>query len=160
MISNPFKTSIHFYILKCLVGLTICYVLYKSFPQHQFFWSMVSVLLVFAPDDPHGNQLAYDRMKANSIGSVIGLLLFLVHSPNLFMIGFGVAITILVGTSLNLGNATRSALASLLVVMIYEQKEGDVKIAFERMLCVIIGCLVALLVTFVFSRFHAQTDKP
>lgn len=146
-----FNTAVFIYILKCLAGLSICYALYIAFPQHQFYWSMISVLLSFAPDENHSNRLAYDRMKANVAGSVIGLLLFLMHTPTLIFLCFGVVITIAVGTLLQFENATRSALAAMMIVMLYEQKQSTWHVALERMFCVIIGCVIALAVTLLFS---------
>jgi uncharacterized membrane protein YccC len=158
--TSPFKTPVFIYMLKCMTGLFICYLLYKNFPRHQFFWSMISVLLVFTLDDTDGNKLAYDRMKANVLGSLIGLLLFLIYPPNIFTISIGILITILIGTGINLGNATRSALASVLIVMIHEQQEGSWKIAVERVFCVVAGCVAGLIVTFVFSLLSGRINKP
>jgi uncharacterized membrane protein YgaE (UPF0421/DUF939 family) len=139
------------YIVECIIGLCICYTMYTYFPQHQFFWSMVSVVLVIAPDGKNSNQLAFDRMKGNILGSSIGLLLFLIHHPNLFMICIGVALTIATGTFLKLNTAMRSSLSSLVIVMIHEEQQNSTwHIAFERMGCVIFGCIAGLLITIAF----------
>jgi hypothetical protein len=69
MTKRYFSPEGFIYIMECIIGLCICYTLYKVFPQHQFYWSMVSVLLVIAPDGKNSNRLAFDRMKANVLGS-------------------------------------------------------------------------------------------
>ena len=61
------------YILKCLIGSSVCYALYRLFPEHQFQWSIISLLLVIAPEEKDSFKLSLDRMKANIIGAVIGL---------------------------------------------------------------------------------------
>jgi len=140
------------YIVECIIGLCICYTMYTYFPQHQFFWSMVSVVLVIAPDGKNSNQLAFDRMKANILGSSIGLLLFLIHHPNLLLICIGVTLTIITGTFLKLNTAMRSSLSSLVIVMIHEAEQNSTwHIAFERMGCVIFGCIAGLLITITFN---------
>src|SRR5450432_4008896 len=140
------------YIAECIMGLCICYTMYTYFPQHQFFWSMVSVVLVIAPDGKNSNQLAFDRMKANILGSSIGLLLFLIHHPDLFLICIGVILTIAIGTFLKLNTAMRSSLSSLVIVMVHEEQQNSTwHIAFERMGCVIFGCIVGLLITITFN---------
>jgi uncharacterized membrane protein YgaE (UPF0421/DUF939 family) len=144
--------QVFIYIVECIIGICICYTMYTFFPQHQFFWSMVSVVLVIAPDGKNSNQLAFDRMKANILGSSIGLLLFLIHPPNLFLICIGVILTIVIGTFLKHNTAMRSSLSSLVIVMIHEEQQNSTwHIALERMGCVIFGCIVGLLITITFN---------
>jgi len=139
------------YITKCLIGLLITYTIYITFPQHQFFWSVISVLLAFSPDDKDAKKVAYDRMKANILGSTVGMGLFLLHFPNLFIMGLGVVATIAIATLLNIQSTTRSALAAVVIVLLYEQENASWHMALERMICVIIGCLIALLLTLLFD---------
>ena len=139
------------YITKCLIGLVITYTIYVYFPQHEFFWSVISVLLAFSPDDKDAKKVAYDRMKANILGSSIGMVLFLIHLPNLFIMGIGVFLTIAIATLLNIQSTTRSALAAVIIVLLYEQQNASWHVALERMICVIIGCLIALLLTLLFD---------
>jgi len=54
------------YVVKLLSGVIICYILYKTFPQYPFYWSLVSVVLAVSIDN--NNTQAYDRIKANTIG--------------------------------------------------------------------------------------------
>jgi uncharacterized membrane protein YgaE (UPF0421/DUF939 family) len=112
---------------------------------------MISVVLVIAPDGT-SNRLAIDRMKANILGSSVGLFLFLIHQPNLFLICVAVILTILIGTFLKLNNALRPALAALIIVMIHEEQQNSTwHIAIERMGCVMFGCVIGLLITIVFN---------
>ena len=93
-------------------------------------------------------------MIANILGSTIGILLFITHHPNLFIMCMGVLITISIGTLLKLTNALRPALAAMLIVMIHEKEGSTWEIALERVICVITGCVVALIVTFLVSRIY------
>jgi len=150
-------TSLEFqYILKCLIGVSICYVPYVYFPQHEFYWSIISVLLVLAPDHSDSNRLAMDRMKANIIGSIVGLLsfLFLVHIPVLVVLCIAVVVNILTCYMFGLENTTRSALAALVIVLIQEKEHSNWLAGFERMGCVIVGCVLAIIITYAFSRFE------
>ena len=152
MIKEYNNRQVFIYIIECIIGLCICYTLYKYFPQHQFYWSIISVVLVIAPDSKNSNRLAFDRMKANILGSSIGLLLFLIHLPNLFLICIGVMLTIVIGTFLKLHTAMRSSLAALIIVMIHEAQQNSTwHIALERMGCVMVGCIIGLLITVVFN---------
>jgi uncharacterized membrane protein YgaE (UPF0421/DUF939 family) len=160
MIKQFYNLRLFIYILECIIGLCVSYTLYKCFPQHQFYWSMISTVLVIAPDGMASNRLAFDRMKANILGSSIGLLLFLIHQPNLFLISIAVMLTILIGTLLRLKTALRTALAAVVIVMIHEEaKSSTWHIAIERMLCVIIGCIIGLLITIAFNSLSNFKNK-
>ena len=154
MTKELYKPQTVIYILECILGLCICYTLYKCFPQHQFYWSMISVVLVIAPNSKDSNRLALDRIKANILGSSIGLLLFLIRIPNLFLICLGVMLTIAICIFLKLHTALRPALAALIIVMVHEEGQNSTwHIGLERMVCVLIGCIIGLLITLAFNSF-------
>lgn len=133
------------YLIKCLVGVIICFALYQYIPQYPFYWAIVSVVVALSPGD--SNQLAYDRMKANVLGCAVGLCLYPLHLPNLLILCMGVTMTIGIGIAFRISNTLRSALAALVIVTIQGEQEKHWYIALERVMCVIAGCLVALLVT-------------
>ncbi len=139
------------YLLLCVIGSSICYLLYTLFPAYPFQWSIISVLIVLAPEKKDARKLALDRIKANVIGSVTGLLSFLIHTPDIMSLGCSVVATVLICTWVKLGNASRSALAALAIVLILEKERNTFDAALERMGCVIAGCIVALIITSVFQ---------
>ena len=148
------------YVFKCIVGITLCYILYRSFPQYPFYWSIVSVAITVSPDS--SNKLAYDRIIANCLGCAVSLALFPIHAPGLVLLCAGVAITILAGTLLKLSNVLRTALAALVIVIITEQEHRSYSVALERVGCVITGCAVALAVTLIFNQvihFYSRSIK-
>jgi hypothetical protein len=99
------------YLLKCLIGVKICYALYVDIPQYPFYWSIVSVALALS---------------------------------------LGVLITISIGFAAKITGALRPAPAALIIVTINEQKQGR-WVPVERVVCVVVGCLVALLLSLLFS---------
>lgn len=147
------------YVLKCILGLVICYFFYWLFPQYRFHWSIVSVLLVLSPDDLDSKKLPVSRIKANIIGSMVGLLIFLIHPPNLLMMCIGTVLTIIICSIIKLGAATRPALAALIIVLVQEGSQGSWINAFERMISVILGCLVALAITFLMQYIVNHIKK-
>ena len=44
------RRALQLYVLKCLLGTLICHRFYVWLPGHQLYWSIVSVLLVLAPE--------------------------------------------------------------------------------------------------------------
>ncbi|HKP96976.1 MAG TPA: FUSC family protein [Fibrobacteria bacterium] len=145
------RARLALYAVKCVLGLCLGYALYRLFPQHQFYWSIISILLVLAPDGGDSNKLAFERMAANVVGSTIGLLLYLARKPDLPLLCAGVVATIAVGTAFKLNAAIRSALVSLIIVMLNEQQTNSWRVALERIGCVIAGCAIAMGITFLFN---------
>lgn len=141
------------YLIKCVIGAAICYSFYIILPQYPVYWALISAVIVFSPDN--NNKLAYDRIKSNLLGASIGMLMFYIPIHNIVLICCGVALTILVGIALKLDHTLRSALAALVIVLIKEHQVHDWMIPVERVICVCIGCFVALMVTFVFSKFKS-----
>lgn len=143
--------NLFIYILKCILGASICYLFHYFFPDFRFYWSIVSVVLVISPDDIECKTLPISRIKANIIGSLIGLILFLVHIPNLPIMCIGIVLTIIICNIIKLGSATRSALAALVIVLIQESTDVSFISALQRMVSVVVGCLTALLINYAFE---------
>lgn len=138
------------YIVKCLIGSSICYALYRLFPEHQFQWSIISLLLVIAPEEKDSFRLSLDRMKANIIGAVVGLAAILLCGMNVAVLLISVLVTIIFCTYIKLGNASRSALAALIIVLTDEEHMAGGISAYERMFCVVAGCIIAIVITYIF----------
>ena len=135
----------------------MCYELFIRFPNYPFYWSMMSVALVFTVED--NNELAYDRMKANILGSTIGFILHFISLNSLLLIIIGISVVIYMGTILRLGNAIRTALAALIIVVVKQGIDKESWVALSRMICVVVGCLVALVVTLGFSCYNKLIDR-
>jgi uncharacterized membrane protein YgaE (UPF0421/DUF939 family) len=137
------------YAVKCLLGLVICYIFYIAFPQYPFNWALVSVVLALSPD--HSNKQAISRMVANLLGAGVGLLVFLLPLPNLALICIGALLVITLCFIFKLTDIVRIALAALVIVMLQEGKIKQWYIPVERMICVVTGCVIALLLTLIFN---------
>lgn len=161
MLQKPLWLTIEFgiYMAKCLVGLSLCYFFYWLFPEYRLHWSIVSVLLVISPDDLDCKTLPISRMKANIVGSLVGLILFIIHTPNLLIMSIGVILTIVICYMIKLGAATRSALAALIIVLVQQLSDNSLISAFQRMGSVILGCVIALFVTYIFEHIAKVIKK-
>ncbi|WP_419800725.1 FUSC family protein [Mucilaginibacter sp.] len=135
------------YVAKCLIGTVIGFVIYRAYPEGGA-WSLVSILLVISPEGKDAINLAEVRIKANLVGAGTGLLLFFLHPPALVMICLGVVIVLIICELLKLQVATRSALASVIIICIHESGKYFYQVALERAAGVILGCLIALLITY------------
>lgn len=153
------------YTIKCLLGTAICYGFYKAFPQYYLLWSIVSLLLVLAPDPGNSISLPIARIKANITGALVGLLCFTLPFHQLLNLLIGVVLTIFICSWLKFPTATRSALAALVIVLLQEFGKPMWSYALQRIFAVLLGCLVGLALTLAFQAverkfLQAQKETP
>jgi uncharacterized membrane protein YgaE (UPF0421/DUF939 family) len=152
------------YLAKCLVGVTIGTLLMQAFPRQngQYYWLLISILLSITHDN--NSKVAHDRMRGNIVGSLVGLVMYLLHSPpNLVTICLGVALTILLCFHLDLVGVCRTALVGFIIVMIYEETHSSWTGAIYRMVGVILGCVIGLAINYIFRKITAplfKTEEP
>ena len=101
----------------------------------------------------HDKTLAFDRMKANTLGGMVGLALYFIPIPGLILICAGVTVTILLASLFKLETSLRSALAALVIVFLNEEHSKKWDVALQRVSCVLIGCFVALGITLCFNLY-------
>ncbi len=142
------------YLIKCLLGASACFWLYQSFPNHQYIWSLVSVILVIAPEDKDSIKFSLNRIEANIIGATIGMVYYIAAGINLLTLLLSILTTIAICTLFRLGNSTRTALAAVIIVTVLERERGNWHIALERMLSVFIGCMIGVIITLVFYMIN------
>lgn len=138
------------YIVKCVIGVLVCYGFYAAFPTYPFYWSIISAVLVFTPDNDQ--TLAFDRIRANILGSAVGLFVYFTPLHGAILFCSGVIITILLGLILRLENTIRPALAAVIIVLVQENQHKDWLVALERVGCVLLGCFISLCITLVFTK--------
>jgi uncharacterized membrane protein YccC len=144
------------YIAKCLTGVTVGYLLMQAFPRQsgQYYWLLISIVLSITHDN--NSKVALDRMRGNIVGSAVGLVMYLLHSPpNLLTICLGVVATILLCFNLDLVAVCRTALVGFIIVMIYEETHSSWTGAIYRMVGVVLGCLIGLAINYLFRKITA-----
>ena len=73
---NPLNRVVVEYIVTCFIAPAICYGFSLAFPRSHPLWSIISTLLVLAPDWDNSIALAMLRIKAHITGALMGLLCF------------------------------------------------------------------------------------
>lgn len=143
------QADVLLYILKCLIGTAIGFYLYRLSPTFGQ-WSLISIILVLAPDRKDALNLAINRIKANLVGAVVGLTLFYIHPITLLTICMGVAVSIVICEFLNIQVATRTAIVSVLIITMHEPEKYFWGIALERAAGVVSGCVIGVVITYLF----------
>jgi uncharacterized membrane protein YgaE (UPF0421/DUF939 family) len=148
------------YNLKCLAGVAVGYLLYRAFPEQsgELLWVLLSILLSITHDN--NSKVAYDRMKGNVVGSLVGLAAYFLHNPaNLLTICLGVAASIAICSLLRLIGVVRTALVAYIIVVLYEESHSGWQGAVYRVASVLTGCFIGLVINNVFRRI-ALTLQP
>ena len=151
-LADVLNNRVLIYIAEFLCASATAYLLVVLFPQHRFIWAMTSIAFVMAPKSDDSKALIYDRIKANILGSIVGFALMTIpFLPAVALLCGGIVLTILLSRALKIYKTVRSALVALVIIMIPSYHDPGTIIALERMLCVIMGCLIALSVTVLFD---------
>ncbi len=143
------------YILKCIFGCLIVFLISWLINYNDITWCMISVILVITPDSDESIPLAITRIKANIIGGLASLLCFLINLPIAVSILSAIVITIAACYFFNLMSGSRAALAAVIIIMLHGEQYNQPdfwSITFQRLISVIAGCLIALIVTFLFHK--------
>lgn len=148
------------YAAKCVTGVLLVLGLSWATNYKDIIWVLISVMLVLSPDGSDAVTLAVTRIKANVVGGLAGFLLILIHPNMIFMMCTAVFITVIICNLLNLEAATRTALAATIIVMTHEAGAHVWDTAVARVISVLAGCLLGLLITFIFhNKYTKQTAE-
>ena len=144
-ISGRIATAI--YMAEFFLASGVAYLLVTLYPQHRLVWAMTSIALVLSPKSAESQTLIYDRIKANLLGAAVGYVALVVHEPIPVPFFAGVVLVVFLSRRLSIYPTVRTALVAFAILVVPEYEESRTVIALERMVCVGIGCLIALATT-------------
>src|ERR1041385_2442073 len=142
------------YASKCVVGTILVFIF--AFSYKNMNWSLISAMLVLSPEGDDAITLALNRIKANFIGAAVGLLCLLIDSTNIWLLGFGLVVSLGICYFFKLENGARSSLAATIIVMLHEEGKHFWNTALDRVIAVVAGCLLGLVITFVFHNLFKK----
>lgn len=146
------------YILKAVLGTAIGFYLYRLYPTLGG-WCLFSIILVLSPDRKDAVNLALTRIKANLVGAAIGLVLLYLHPINLVLTCVGIAAALALCEWLKLQAASRSATIAVLIITMHEPGHYFWDVALERAGGVIVGCVIGVVITYVFHHTIEQIKR-
>ncbi len=147
------ENPVYIYLVEILSACLICYFLYLLFPRYPLVWAMVYAGVVISPVREKSRALVVSRIKANLIGAFFGLLVLLVFAPSFVSFCVGSTATILFCHTLGIITTARSALLTLVSVIVPHYVEQPYVIALERAIIVTVGCVIAFGVIVAVERF-------
>lgn len=150
--------SLLIYAGKCVTGTLIVFIISKLLHYEDISWALISVILVLSPDGKDSVSLAFTRIKANVVGAAVGVLCLLIGPANMWTISLSLFITLSACYLFKLDAGIRSALAASVIVMLHGSGKHLWDSALERVIAVLAGCLLGLIITFVF-HFKINNHK-
>ncbi len=143
------------YAAKCVTGIFLCFPIFIFLHDWvDYTWSLISVMLVLSPEGKDAVDLALTRIKANFVGAGTGLLILLLQIPIPWNLAAGAIISLFICDRLKLNAGARSTLAAMIIILLHH--EGTMAgthlwdSALSRIVAVVSGCLLGLLITYVF----------
>jgi uncharacterized membrane protein YgaE (UPF0421/DUF939 family) len=156
---NPRLKSLLVYSAKCITGTIIVFIISRIIHYDDIGWCLISVMLVLSPDGKDAPSLAITRIKANVVGASIAVLCLLISPSNMWILCIALFFTLVVCYLLKLDAGIRSALAATIIIMLHNDGKHLWDTALERIAGVLAGCVLALLITFIFHFKLRPGDK-
>jgi uncharacterized membrane protein YgaE (UPF0421/DUF939 family) len=140
------------YAAKCITGWAIILIFSKISGYKDISWCLISVLLVLSPDSKEAIPLAMSRIKANLTGALSSAICLTLGSPTFITVSLAFILTIGFCYLAKIMVSSRSALVAVIIVMFHNAGYHLWDTALERILLVVSGCLLGLLITYLFHR--------
>lgn len=157
LILRTIKSQFIVYLLRCIIGFLIGWVLINKFTEFDLFWVLLSIILVISPEENQAKQLTIDRFKSNFLGSISGLAVYFIPLDNIYKVILGIILTGILCRIFSLLNVARSAVVALLIIVI--EQDGNYMAPVIRFSTTAIGCFIGLGVTLVTSTLIQDINK-
>jgi uncharacterized membrane protein YgaE (UPF0421/DUF939 family) len=138
--------------VKAMVGTVVAALSYKFFDLPGAPWvAAVSAVLVTQPNLHSSLKASMLRVTANVAGAFGGAVLLTITRQPIAAMAIGVMLTGLICYLLNQDDAQRPAFVAVIIVTLFAENSGWHN-SFHRVCGVIIGCVCALVVGFLFDK--------
>jgi uncharacterized membrane protein YgaE (UPF0421/DUF939 family) len=151
--------SLLIYAAKCAAGTLSVFTLSSLLHYTDVGWCLISVMLVLSADGKDSVTLAFTRIKANVLGGIVGVVCLLLSPTNMWIVTVAITATLSLCYLFKLDAGIRSAIAATIIIMLHEEGKHIWDTAIERVIAVLMGCLLALIITFIFHFKSKTTGK-
>ena len=139
------------YIIRCLIGFVIGYLLYRSYKEFELFWALLSIILVISPEEQDSKRLSIERFKSNLVGSVVAMGCVWLLPKSIYSVMVGIVVTIFLCWGFKILNMARVAIVALLIIMIEPHHSQLNYTPIYRALSTGLGCIIGLTIVIVSS---------
>jgi uncharacterized membrane protein YgaE (UPF0421/DUF939 family) len=146
--------------VKAMIGTVVAALGYKLFDLPGAPWvAAVSAVLVTQPNLHSSLKASMLRVTANVVGAFGGAVLLAIIQQPIVAMAIGVMLTGLVCYLLKQDDAQRPAFVAVIIVTLFAENSGWHN-SFNRVCGVIIGCICALVVGFLFDKLTPTGKLP
>ncbi len=165
-IKRAVSSALLIYIIRCLIGFAIGYLLYLRFRQFEVFWALLSIILVISPEEKDSKRLSIERFKSNFVGSIVAMGCVWLMPKSVYTIMVGIVITIICCRIFKIMNMARVAIVALLIIMIEPHHTQLTFTPIYRALATGLGCFIGLAIVIITSgiihylkeKYHIQQN--
>jgi uncharacterized membrane protein YccC len=141
------------YAFRIFIGCIIAWFVLDRVSHHNPLWALISVITVTEPDLSAALQAFYSRVLNTLIGCTVGLIFLYLLGPAPVWILLGVTASVFLCTSLiSVPGSWRVAPVTVVIVMtpgvLVGDRSASLSVAIERTIEVLLGCAVALVITY------------
>lgn len=157
-----FPTAFDAFLFSCKTAIAAVLALffYQALHFPGSAWAApVSAVLISQPTLQPSIQASLTRFAANLLGASIGAISVSLLGPTLQALLIGVLLTGLACHYLKFDDALRPAYASVVIVILTSKGTNVITDSLERVLAVIVGCLIAIGIGLIFDRLLAPRLK-
>jgi len=148
------------YVIRCLLGFSIGYLLYNRYREFEIFWALLSIILVISPEEKDSKRLSIERFKSNFIGSSVAMICVWILPESVYSIGAGIVLTIICCRVFNITNMARVAIVALLIIMIEPHHTQIAYTPIYRAVSTGVGCIIGLAIVIITSGIkHYLMEK-
>jgi uncharacterized membrane protein YccC len=145
------------YAIRIFLGTTAVWLLLRSVSDTNAVWAVVSVIVVTEPHMQTAWLTLGSRVVYTVIGCTTGLIFLLLAGPQVWVLPLAVTVTVLICTYIvRLSSSWRLAPATAALIIasgvVEQSTRGGEGVALHRAGEVVLGCVVAFLVTWCMSK--------
>lgn len=145
--------------VKAALAAVVAALVYDWFNLPGAVWAAISAVIVMQPDLHSSFKASLTRVIANLGGAFGGAALLITFGHPLIALALGILITALACHLLKADDAMRPAFAAVTIVM-FTTNNGKWDGPRDRAIAVLIGCAVALLVSFLLDKLADWIRPP
>jgi uncharacterized membrane protein YccC len=147
------------YALRIFIGCVIVWFVLDRITHHNPLWALISVITATEPELSAALQAFYSRVLNTVIGCAVGLIVLYIFGSTPIWVLIGITASVFICTQLiRVPGSWRVAPVTVAIVMtpgvFGGGREASLAAAIDRTGEVLLGCIVALVITFVASRMQ------
>ena len=143
---------------KAAVAAVVAVLCYDDFGLPGAGWAAISAVLVIQPDLHSSFKASLTRVVANLAGAFGGAALNVAIGHTLPALAIGVMLTGLICYLLKADDAMRPAFAAV-VIVIFTSDASKWNNSLDRVIAVVVGCICAMAVGFLFDKLSGEFKK-